>query len=154
MTPILPSKTSLASETSLTSETRLRALRDRVDELQEEVRQLREQLVPPLAFPAEWRLTKSESGVLAFLYARSPHAMSKERVLAAVWGEHEECPGEKIVDVVLSKLRPKLKPAGIVIETRWGDGFALPRTSRALLAQLIGDRKAPSLAAPFERRPS
>ena len=121
---------------------KVRALRERVDELEEQVRQLREQLVPPLAFPAEWRLTANESSVLAFLYARSPHPMSKERVLAAVWGHCDDCPGEKIVDVVLSKTRAKLRPAGIVIETRWGDGFALPRESRKILAGLIAESMA------------
>jgi DNA-binding response OmpR family regulator len=118
---------------------RFRAMRERVDELEEEVRQLREQLVPPLAFPAEWRLTANESSVLAFLYARSPYAMSKERVLAAVWGHCDDCPDDKIVDVVLGKTRAKLRAAGIVIETHWGDGFALPRESRKILAGLLAE---------------
>lgn len=120
---------------------RMRALRDRVDELEEEVRQLREQLVPPLEFPSAWRLTQSEASVLAFLYARNPHAMSRERVLSAVWGHCEDCPSEKIIDVVIGKMRMKLKHTGIVIDTRWGGGFALSRESCSLLAELLGDRR-------------
>ncbi|HUZ66817.1 MAG TPA: winged helix-turn-helix domain-containing protein [Beijerinckiaceae bacterium] len=123
-------------------QSRMLALRERVDELEEEVRQLREQLVPPLAFPAEWRLTAVESSVLAFLFARSPHPMSKERVLAAVWGHCVDSPSEKMVDVVVSKLRVKLKDVGIVIDTHWGNGLALSPPSRALVAQSIGDRRA------------
>ena len=117
-------------------------LRIRVDELEEEVRQLREQLVPPLAFPTKWRLAPPESAVLAFLYVRHPHVMCRERILAAVWGHHQNAPEDKILDLTIYRLRTKLQPHGIVIETHWGGGYSLSRKSLTILQCLFGDRRA------------
>lgn len=63
-----------ASPQSLTIQQQLVA---HIDELEEEVRQLRELLVPPVVFPDEWRLTPQEAAVLAAM-ARHPVCANRQ----------------------------------------------------------------------------
>ena len=124
-------------------------LRERIDELEETVRQLRDELVPQkfrLWFPREWKLTTKEALVLAFVMARSPEMAKRESVLTNCFGGVDDDPPDiKIVDVYIYKLRTKLKPLGIDIETVWGNGYAMSRRDADLLrlicdAEKRGDR--------------
>jgi len=48
-----------------------------------------------------------------------------------------EWPDEKILDVQICKLRPHLKPHGIEIKTKWGEGWSMSREDKAKLRSLI-----------------
>jgi two-component system cell cycle response regulator CtrA len=111
--------------------------RERIEELEEENRQLREQLVPALAFPRELRLTPSEHRVLAFLYARAPAIMSKERIHTAIFDRENDAPEVKIIDVFICKIRVKLARCGVDVLTTWGTGYSLPLEGKARLALMI-----------------
>lgn len=112
----------------------LAQLRDEIDTLQEEVRQLREALAPQIEFPRAWRLTATESRVLSALIAATT-TRSQDRLMTAVYGAGwDEDP--KIIDVMICKIRKKI-PAPTWIETVRGEGFRLSAAGRrAIHAEL------------------
>jgi len=67
-------------------------------------------------------LTPREALVLAELMANAGRAVSKERLLAAVWGYSFD-PGSNVVDVYVRRLRRKIAPG--VISTVRGAGYGV-----------------------------
>ena len=126
------------------------ALRDRIDELEETVRQLRDELAPQefwLWFPREWKLTTQQAKVLAFIMARSPGMAKRESLLlncVSVPGA-DNMPDIKIVDVVICAVRKKIAPLGVDIRTVWGNGYEISKRDADFLrliceAEKRGDR--------------
>lgn len=76
---------------------------------------------------ASVRLTKTEIAYFLPLYERPARAVDKGAIYDSVYQLRPDCdqPGMKIVDVMICKLRRKLKHLGIEIETYWGMGYAL-----------------------------
>ncbi len=104
----------------------------RIDALQIDNERLRERnamleralFVTGILVPIEWQLTGSEARVLGVLLNRE--SASKEAIMAALYRDDGKDEAEiKIVDVFLCKLRRKLKPFDITIDTIWGQGYAL-----------------------------
>lgn len=94
--------------------------------LRERVRLLEDQLVPPtVRIPVEWCLTSSEARLFAHLTSRDMCTTSSI-MLALYSGRIDVEPEPKIVDVFVCKIRKKLKPFGVIIETIWGQGYSLP----------------------------
>ena len=113
-------------------------LRDRLSYLEEENRQLREALEPAVALPVDWKLTKTEARVLLALHRVRQGYMDRERLLVALYGLEVDVE-PKIIDVMICKLRKKLRVAGAVIPIRTfhGDGFGLTREGHAALAAVL-----------------
>ncbi|HYD87135.1 MAG TPA: helix-turn-helix domain-containing protein [Vitreimonas sp.] len=108
----------------------------RCDELAEEVRALRELMfresaVAPIM--AWGGLTESEARLFAVLLAR-PLA-TKDALHAALYGDDPDGGAElKIIDVLICKVRGKLKRRGLAaIETVWGVGYQLAPAARGSL---------------------
>lgn len=61
------------------------------------------------------------------LAAAPGRVVSKGAIADAMYFDRhgEDPPQEKIIDVFVCKLRPRLKPMGLWIETRWGRGYEL-----------------------------
>lgn len=59
--------------------------------------------------------------VLIILNNAFPRAVSKDAIYMAIWGSDSDVI-PKIIDVMICKLRKK----GVIIETVWGYGYALP----------------------------
>lgn len=113
----------------------IRILTDEILRLREELRQLRETLVPrSWEPPLEFCLTSKEAILLAALY-KSPQSMTKSSLMTLMYqfSSADEVPDIKIIDVFVCKLRKKLKPFGIIINTVWGQGYQLEDASRTLL---------------------
>ncbi|WP_315920392.1 winged helix-turn-helix domain-containing protein [Mesorhizobium sp. SP-1A] len=71
-------------------------------------------------------LTQQEHAVLTALQMASPRIRSREQLLADLYQLRcDEEPEIKIIDVWVCKLRKKLKPLGINIDTVWGRGYRL-----------------------------
>lgn len=68
------------------------------------------------------RLTGTE---VKLLRALSTSVRSKEQILAKIYGDDDDVPELKIIDVFVCKLRTKLTPTRISIETVWGEGYYL-----------------------------
>jgi len=109
------------------------------DDLREKVRQMERLIMADDPLPIEWGLTVTEEKVLRCLIARN--LASKEAIHYALYGSMGEDGAEiKIVDVLVCKLRPKVLPFGIEIETQWGRGYQLTAASRDVIKSAL--RKA------------
>jgi DNA-binding response OmpR family regulator len=100
-----------------------KALAER-DELFERVQQLEGLFRGDEWIPDEWGLTGKEGQFLAALTHRSP--ATREFVHTALYGSDPNGgPNPQVLDVMLSKMRAKLTPHNIFIETHHGTGFRL-----------------------------
>jgi DNA-binding response OmpR family regulator len=113
------------------------ALRERIEELEEENRQLRAQLIPPLTFPRRLGLTRTQSDILRFICARNCESVSRRRLYDALYGMRDNPPQEKTLDVLIYKLRGKLAPHGVSIRSKHGEGWTIAPESLAVLRAII-----------------
>lgn len=93
------------------------------EELHEQVRQLKQVLTPPFIAPYEWHLTRYETQILSSLL--SAKLISKERLLVSLYSDYNDPPTDNNLRVLVSKLRKKLSPFGVVIKFIWGQGYLL-----------------------------
>ncbi|MBD9372094.1 helix-turn-helix domain-containing protein [Rhizobium sp. ARZ01] len=98
--------------------------------LRERIRQLESALCPDsVRVPVEWLLTSSEAKVFAHLASRD--FCTRESILLSMYSDRvDEAPEPKIVDVFICKLRRKVKPFGVAIDTIWGRGWSLQDRNR------------------------
>lgn len=96
-----------------------------IETLRERIRQLEEALMPSnTIIPVEWQLTAAEARVFAHLTTRE--MATKRNIMFALYSDRiDEEPEIKIVDVFVCKLRKKLKPFNVQINTVWGQGYSL-----------------------------
>jgi DNA-binding response OmpR family regulator len=100
------------------------------------VARLHAALVEPVVFPASWRLTPLQTVFLQCLVSRRPYATRDALMAALYWSHGKDEPGANILAVMASKMRVKLEPHGIEIQTIRAGGYALSEKSRALIASL------------------
>lgn len=89
--------------------------------------------------PIALGLTPGEENMLMALMQSGGAVKSKEQLLAAAYADRYglgDEPEIKIVDVFVCKLRKKLAPHGIHVETVWGRGYLLPQESRAVIDRM------------------
>ena len=99
-------------------------LRDEIELLQEQVRQLRAALLNnEVDIPCWYRLTEKEERLYRHLLSR--RMVTTSSITQALYNDALEFPNSDIVGVWICKLRKKLKPHGINIITHWGKGFSL-----------------------------
>jgi two-component system cell cycle response regulator CtrA len=104
--------------------------------LRERIVQLEAMLMGNELPPIEFGLTGSEGRVFGMLMQRT-HA-TKDALMAALYRDLGKDEAElKIVDVFICKLRRKLKPFGIQIVTRWGNGYEMPAASKQLVREMM-----------------
>lgn len=101
----------------------VKRLRDENEELHERLRQMQQVLTPPFIAPYEWHLTKYETKVLSSLL--SAKFISKERLFVSLYSDYNDPPTDNNLRVLVSKLRKKLSPFGVVIKFIWGRGYFL-----------------------------
>lgn len=98
----------------------------------------------------EYKLTNLEANFFAVLMANDN--ASKEKLHKVVGRERQkrnpaaEDTDEKMVDVIICKLRKKIEPVGIKIQTIWGHGyFIAPEVRGRVLTELgiVGSGHAP-----------
>jgi len=103
---------------------RIRALQAQNQRLKDQIEALSDAMGANLVLPLEWRLTPKETGIFGFLMTRE--LATKQAIMSALYGlGADEEPDMKIVDVFVCKLRRKIRPFGLMIETVWGQGYAL-----------------------------
>ena len=95
--------------------------REKIDELKEQVRQLKKLLVPVFVTPIEWGLTRKQQALFCMLPKRE--IVTRDMLDAA------EITGVSITpnhgNVILYQLRKKLKKFGVQVKTEWGVGWRL-----------------------------
>jgi two-component system cell cycle response regulator CtrA len=127
---------------------RIEALEAENDELQERLRQLADRFLNSgWKAPLDFGLTGREEALLAALVGRE-EGMTKEQLMHAMYGllpDGQE-PEIKIIDVFICKMRKKLKPCALEIETVWGRGYRLTPESRSRLLDWNTNASARSAA--------
>jgi DNA-binding response OmpR family regulator len=99
--------------------------------------QLAEQVAPSLIPQSVFKLTRSQAVVFAVLMNnRVPH---RETLLQALYGERNDPPTGKTLDVLICQLRRKLGAHGIQIVTLWGQGFEIPEEGKARARELMAE---------------
>jgi two-component system, cell cycle response regulator CtrA len=113
------------------------ALEDENETLRERVRKLEEALGWRMTIPVIFGLSPHESRLFGGLLARD--IMSKAQILDALYGHlpGDDEPEIKIVDVFVCKARAKLKPFGVEISTKWGNGYYLTKEAKAKVAEYL-----------------
>jgi DNA-binding response OmpR family regulator len=107
---------------------------ERVEFLEEENRQLREMLRTPdsARFPKRWRLSLGEQRVLKSLISSADGYRSHEAICIA-GRAHDETWDTRLVHVLISSIRKKLAPHGVLIVTVWGQGYKIDPKSKAIV---------------------
>lgn len=120
---------------------------EQCDELRERVRQLEDRAY---GWDMQWeapswlRLTRMQEGLLRVLLVGSGRTVSRDHLYEATRvaiSAYRSSTDIKIVDVVLSHVRSKLRPVGIEIETVWGRGYRLTPENAQRLAELPMQRE-------------
>ena len=115
----------------------------RLDELESErdnararVAELEEALFrPDFRVPPEWRLRRQEVTLLGALIASGDAVLTRAAMMSALYGS-DDWATPKIIDVIMCKMRTKLKPHGITVETVWGRGYRLSRQARERISAI------------------
>lgn len=82
-------------------------------------------------------LTGAETDVLTALARAFPRVVSKEGLMSAIYALRSgDDPEIKIIDVWVCKLRKKLLPLGIEIDTAWGKGYALRVARKPVIVEV------------------
>lgn len=114
---------------------------DRLELLEEECLQLREQIAemtrlpPGTAWPEGLALTRMEGAMLTALVARGFVTQRALLIATRQYGYTKDAEDVdiKVVQVVICKLRKKLRRFGVRIQTVWGSGYLLRPEDRARL---------------------
>lgn len=119
----------------------LAALRAENDKLRDQVRNLKDTFLSPApVFSSIFKLTKNESAMLSAIFRSSGFLPTRALHIAMHGLDPDTDP--KIVAVYVCKLRKKLRPHGITIESIWGEGYRIVGDSRERLRALIGVDRA------------
>lgn len=78
--------------------------------------------------PVDYGLTALEASIFGMLDKQRGRALSRDRIFWALYGDQNDPPATKIIDVVICRIRQKLAPFGLVIRTHWGVGYSLCET--------------------------
>lgn len=109
---------------------------DLIQSLEDRVASLEAAMMGEATPPMEYGLTAHEGRLLGMLITREQ--CTKEQLLAGIYSARADDPPEiKIVDVYVCKIRKKLKPFGIEIETLWGVGYRIAPASKARIAEAL-----------------
>jgi len=118
----------------------IRGLRERIEELEEEVRQLREDMVQTDA-TFMGILTRQEEIILRGIYSRKIAGyvyLDQLTIESCRFGRYGEEVNMRLrCKVAIYKIRNKLKPYGIEIKTWRGIGYYLDDENKAKLKQLM-----------------
>jgi two-component system cell cycle response regulator CtrA len=101
------------------------------DYLRAQLRQLQDALGTGLRWPAEWKLSPQETALLGVLVSRE--IATRDAVMYALYGDDPDPPSERLLKVLVYKLRRKLAPRGFGIVTQRGHGLMMPVEQRARL---------------------
>lgn len=83
----------------------------------------------------KYHLTDFEQLFLGMIFKRKG-VVTKEAVYQVMYGLRDDPPEVKIMDVWVCKLRKKLKPWGVLIETVWGRGWTISDEVRDRIADM------------------
>ena len=100
------------------------AQREKIGELEEQVRQLKKLLVPPFVTPVEWGLTAQQQTLFCMLLKRD--LVTRDMFNAvAITRPSTKNTSNQCSDMAVYHLRKKLKKFGVHVKSEWGVGWRL-----------------------------
>lgn len=124
----------------MADEARIEALEAERLRLEGRIEQLEAALGLGFLTPVEWGLTGQMTRLFGCLMTRE--LMTTDAAMAAMYRERvgaDDEPDPKIVDVQICKMRARLKPFGLSIETRWGQGYFLTAGTKDAVRAMMGE---------------
>lgn len=107
-----------------------------------------------ILFPIEWRLTGKEAQIMGILLKRErPNLEAFMSILYGALAAADDAPDEKIIDVLICKMRQKLEPFDIQIETLWGAGYYLTSFTKKKIKALVAGKSPPEPEIKNKRLP-
>lgn len=89
----------------------------------------RDLIIDPAGFVVRWgqvvALTGLEAALFDLLHDAKGRVISKEALMAGLYWSSDRDPDIKILDVMVCKLRRKLKPLGVEIQTVHSRGYRM-----------------------------
>jgi hypothetical protein len=111
---------------TLTDE-REKAYRDRIEELECEVKQLRKLLIPPFVVPVEWSMTATEADVVRLLVSRTYMTVAMVATLFEM--------DKAVLATLLVHVRKKLAPLEVVVKNDRDRGWYLEKWDKEKILQ-------------------
>lgn len=115
-----------------------------LSEARERIRQLEDLLVGKKTFhaPSALKLPPREEQILGMMMGRE--RMTREAIYTVLYGASHDQPGSNVISVYISRIRKKLEPFGVTIETSWRLGWSLSPLMKDRLRALSksGDHRA------------
>jgi two-component system cell cycle response regulator CtrA len=109
----------------------------RIGELEETIRKLREPVLSIQMLPAKWGLTPRERDILAALYMSRRDYTERVVLMEAMYGDDTGDVQEQIITVWIAKIRKKIKPFGMSIESKYGIGYRLTDETKQIIRDAI-----------------
>lgn len=115
--------------------------RVRIEELEEEIRLIKAEMEPiVITFPIDWRLTAQQQRLLMALY-RTVGTVRRDYLLRMMESKSEF--PDRLLKVVMVKLRQKVRPFGIEIHNHFKIGYWIDAEGKAIVqAALEGNASA------------
>jgi DNA-binding response OmpR family regulator len=110
---------------------RIRQLEIEKQRLLDENEVLKSALAGSVTVPREWGLTPKQADLMRVLIRRP--VASYDACMAGLYSDRIAPPDQRIINVLISRMRRKLLPFGIEIRTVWGIGYELDEGARARL---------------------
>lgn len=128
------------------------ALRIRIEELEEEIRQLKAAFAPKVGFPLSWKLEDREGAVLSALFHCKGSYVTPEALLLLLV-RYDDDADERTTRTWVGRIRRKVESFGVTIITRPLQGYALDAPGRAVVAEALGVWSPAAEAPPQPKHP-
>jgi DNA-binding response OmpR family regulator len=119
-------------------EARAKMLEAENDELRARVAELEEELGLAAQPPPMFALTTQEAVIFGVLL-KTANPRKSTFMTALYSDEPDDPPEERIIDVMICKMRKKLELFGIKIETNRAEGFSMSEESKARARELMAE---------------
>jgi DNA-binding response OmpR family regulator len=123
-------------------------LRQENDDLRYEIREIRQQETVNRIIDImqdTFRCQPLEAKIISLL-AVTPGTLTKETILSRLYQDDDGWPEAKIIDVTICKIRKRLAPLGIKVETMWSRGYRMAPACRAKIKALLAAEEVPTPA--------
>lgn len=113
-------------------------LRAQLDEALERIRQLEEELAgTSVAWPLDWGFTNSERAIMTSLMRHD--FADKGNLYFSLYGHksEDEQAEPKTIDVFVCRIRKRLKPLGLNIQTVWGKGYFISTEDKEAIREMM-----------------
>ncbi len=115
-------------------------LEEENDDLRARVKALEELTGVSFEAPPQFRLTRNEAVIFGLLL--KGQLVRRSSMMEELYLHEQDEADIKIVDVWVCKMRRKLKPYGIEIQTQWGQGYFLSPESKLIAQGLLDQARA------------